>query len=638
MSHHTLDDKFLSRKSGSFASRAALMARSVLLLLAGFATATPSLHAQTTAQIQAAQTAIEKYIPAGQTIVTTSSSALGAAVAAVLRTNTNTALLPYYFAESALLPYPYPTGTVRAEPNRDAAAAVVTGSAIWQIAATGTTAKVTLADFYADVANITDSVIDVSGANTAKDLTLQGRIGVLKSALAEITARYGVTPYATYKANLLGSDTVLGEKLLADTFLEGLANKGLTTLLEDAMPGVTGTNVALAPTLANAFVAGLITTSSNTFSWPDKAQGATSSTFAVSILATIAGNATTDELVSHTIGTKIYANATANLGSLALFGEALFAAYPNVEAKVTQGIAAAITPAAENENTRYNLAYILAKANPANVVGIDEGMTYVDPFYAGGAAGFTAGCFSGILATGASGTSTLAAFAPKIASGVGSVLGQDGNSLTQVASIFSTYVGQGTLSASNAGVYTVDLITGAETSTVLASQFTGKAAGAGGGKLNLTTPVTATVLDLASITDVMADGIIKYYGTKINTTDASIAAAEIGALAEDVAKFVGNEAFTDSQNPKDSGSVGVFIAATLDDYIVALKLDGGSTAATSPQTLALNDIAVDVKKVVTNSTYDTEITNQETDAKNKDSVFAAITGPIAVQETTVTNL
>jgi hypothetical protein len=60
--------------------------------------------------------------------------------------------------------------------------------------------------------------------------------------------------------------------------------------------------------------------------------------------------------------------------------------------------------------------------------------------------------------------------------------------------------------------------------------------------------------------------------------------------------------------------------------------------ASATKTDILNDIKTDVEAVVTNSAYDTEITNQ-VNAAGSGSIYAESNyGAITVQETAVTNL
>ncbi len=540
MSHQSFNGPLPSGKSGSRAVRAAV------LVCAALALAVPSVKAQTAAQITSCQTAIENYLSAHSegTIVTSSSTNLATAVAQVIKSNTNTALTPAFFAESALLPYPYgtngSTGAVRTDVsptfNRDAAAVLVTGSAIGQVIATGTNATVTPAVFAANVAAITDKVVDVSGTNTAKNLTIDGQTSVVKTALATITNAYAPAN-TTFKTTLLNTDTALGTALLVDTNLESLPANGLMTILKGAMPGISGTNPAPAPFVAKSFVTGLLTTGSNTVSIPDNAQGETAPKFAVDILTNVVTNTIVDEWVANEVGIKVYNNNIVHQSNLVNIGLALFVAYPNVTGavfKFAQGLTDAVTQGVNQENQRIAFVAALTTANYQRAVPILKGAVFADPYYAGssvvgGTGGFTYAVFNSIYAKS---PSALLSTATSAAVGVGNMLGQDGNALTQVADTYSTFLAAKKLAVASTGTYASDLIYGAATGA-FASYAVDAWGNGGGGKLNLGSSSTssniptASVLDLASIADLFADGVIKYYGSTLNA-NAATAASQIG--------------------------------------------------------------------------------------------------------------
>jgi hypothetical protein len=623
MSSQPVTGRLASTKSGSRAGRATFIARAAFILSAALAIAVPTLRADT-----AGQTELEAQIQSlqpGKTILSCSASVLAEAVANEIASPSNTCT-PQDLAISAMQVYPYPTGTAR--PDRETSSILVTKAAINELLTLGTDTQ-----FNIDAAQITYGVLSVGGTNTAINLNDEGQAEVAAAGIGTISDAYVAGTTAIPKATLLLADHAIGVSLSADTFLEGLSGKALVVIDEGALAGingVNGTSAAAAPLAAQSLVQGMVVTGTV----PDSAQGETFNEFAASLLSNtnVNVNASVDEYVANAIGAK---DNNANPTSLVSLAEYLIGPYytvPGFVTKVTQGIAADIPPVTTagdaQENNRIAFVKALVTQYPGTV-GIEalEGMVYVDPFYAGGPNGFTNGAFNALYTKS---PSDLTADAPIIATGVGQVLGQDGNVLTQVASTYSTFLGAGKLPVTSAGTYATNLITGAETSTVPASQFTGKAAGAGGGQLNLTTPVTATVVDLASITDVLADGIITYYGSSLNA-NASTAASEIGTLAEDVAKFTGSEAFTDTQDSSRSGSVGVFIAATLADYIVGLNL------ASATQTDIINDIKLDVDQDV-NAVQELQISNQMIDAENNDSKYISISGPVPVPVTACTNL
>jgi hypothetical protein len=612
--------------------------------LAGLALTLPSLKAQNVAITGSCQAAIEAYLTqhsygtAPDRIATSSSTQLATAVAAVIRANTNSALVPPDFALSAILPYPYGTNGAEPipEPERDADATLVTGTTVSVIIATGTT-TVSAANLELRVAETADYVIDESGNAAADDLTTAGRESVLSAALTAVTDAYA-SASVTFRTTLIQADQTLGKTLLADTYLENLASNGFTTILEVALPGVVGNNPGFAPSAAQAFVTGLITTSSNTFAWPDEngqtgGQGATINQFTVSILGDVVSNIYVDNLVSNAIGSKIFANATNSVTgreSLVALGEALINTYTasnpttttntSINGAFTAGLESSVTQGVDEEDQRIAFAESLTQQEVSSAIGIAAGAVYVDPYYA---AGFTSGIFAKIYA---SNHTTLATDAPSLAQVTGEVIGADGNVLTQVADTFGTFIGAGELSATNAGTYALDLIHGAQNGVLPA------AIGAGG-KFVIST--TTSVVDLASIADVLAKGVRTSFGSSIST-NATTFGSDIGLIAKNIAEIVTNYSFTDSLDSNHSVPMAEFVAGTLADYIVAL------TGATSAETTdALNDIKTDVDAVV-NTQVQADVNTAVTDAATTGNGFGGNAdgdyGAIAVQETTVTNL
>jgi hypothetical protein len=545
------------------------------------------------------------------------------------------------------MPYPYgtdgSTGSVRSEPNRDATAALIATDAIKQVIATGTTSSIDNAMFEEYLRAVTDSVIDVNGGQTGKDLTDSGRTAVLKNALTAITNACASASHGL-KVDLINGDAAIGKILVTDPFLEALPSDALTTILSGAMLGISGTNPVDAPYAANAFVIGLLTSSSNTFTYPNRAENETIGTFAASILSKVAGNTTIDTLVTNSIATRVYgsfSNFVNGRNALLTVGQTLLTTYtsanPAIETALTIGLESAVTQGVNQENQRVAFAEDLAGDKTASAVNIEKGAIYVDPYYAGQ---FTNGIFASLYSKS---PSTLTSDAASLATGAGSIIGADGNVLTQVANTFGTFIGNGELSATNAGAYAADLIVGAQTTSV--APITG-----GGGKWALGPSITAaSVVDLASIADVLADGVTKSFGSNV-TANASAFASDIGLIAKDIANIVTTESFTNSQKTSQSGPIAEFIAGTLADYITALQLDGGSTGAGSPQTLALDAIKTDVEDAInasgasqsTKNTVDADVatavdtspTHANAYAGNYDGDY----GAIAVQETTVTNL
>ena len=586
-------------KAGSLPTRLATL---LVAACALFTVTAPSLKAQTAAEITDAQNDIKAELSSG-TIVTSSSTVLATAVAKAIKADSSSTLTPAIFAEAALLPYPYPGGTVRQEPGRDSAAVLVTGSAIAQLVATGTSTKVTEIDFTTDVAAITDAVIDVSSTNASNKLTTAGREMVGKEALGVISDAYTANTGKVPRATLLAADEGVGKELATDSYLEGLSSDGLTVILESVMGGVNGvkgTSVAVAAFAAEYFTAGLVSTGSV----PNQSQGMTFPAFAVDILRPVSINQSVDELVLYELGLH---DDGANQTALVNIAESVFKAYPAGDTKFVQGLAGAIPKGNKSETARINFADALTTGTVAAAPKILEGMTFVDPFYA---SEFTTGVFNSIYAKN---PSTLLTDGTLIASGVGNVLGQDANELTQIANVYGTFISSGKLPTASAGGYATALIGAAESSDINSDRFTGAAAGGGGGLLKLGAAITnATVTDLASITDVLADGIVSFYKTAgtLNTSETSTAASDIGNLAEAVAKFVGTETFSDSSNSKESGPVAEFIAGTLADYIEAV------ISTTNTATAILNAIKTDVEKISTNSTFDSDISSAITAAED----------------------
>jgi hypothetical protein len=241
--------------------------------------------------------------------------------------------------------------------------------------------------------------------------------------------------------------------------------------------------------------------------------------------------------------------------------------------------------------------------------------------------------FNSIVASTA-GKTLLAKDAPKIATGVGMILGADGDVLTQVADTFGTYIGNLDLPAASAATFAKDLIKGAVKglpATVSVSAQTippGNAPVGAGGQLNVGATISAsTVNDLVAIVDVLANGIIQANGTASAAAIKSDA-TEIGALAAAVAKFTKNETF-------DSGITGVtqpqpvaaFLAGTLADQVMALT--AGDTAAQT----AINTAITKSVTAITNSSVDLAVK-----AAIADPLAYPVVGEVTPQETTITNL
>jgi hypothetical protein len=329
-------------------------------------------------------------------------------------------------------------------------------------------------------------------------------------------------------------------------------------------------------------------------------------------------------------------------------GEALFAKYPKAEAKITQGILASVAPtstsgtttAQGNDSTgRVGVLDALATALPADAVAIAQGGVFDDPIHS---PQFTAGVFDGIVASSSiKGTKTLITDAPAIATGVGSILGADGDVLTNVAATFCTYVTSGTLPVSSVPTYAADLIGGAVKGATPISQFSsveyansdltaGSIAGgalAVGSTKSPTVPVETSV-DLQSIEDQFADAIItSESGLFGNATVEKGIAMEIGTLAGDVAKATKGYDVSGGSTP-----MAEYLAGSLAQYISTVLGQTNQTFITE----AYGYIQTDVDAAAGNTaTIKTDVHNAILDAGSGDF---AVYGAVTVDETPVTNL
>jgi hypothetical protein len=450
----------------------------------------------------------------------------------------------------------------------------------------------------------------VDGTDAAGNLSAGGRAAVVKAGLG------AVSDSAVSDGSLLALDQSIGQTLAGDAFLENLPKGGLTTILQNAIAGIYGASgraQAVAPEAAEAFVQGLLATGV-----PD---GAVPPPFAVAILKNVAKNTNVDELVAYEVGLRDNASST-NLVTLAT---TLFKAYPAAIVKLAQGITAVTTPGFNNEAERIDYIRDLVAAQAGDAIPVVQGAVFVDPYYAGP---FTQGVFTSIL-TAPKGAKLLVADAPGIAGGVGSVLGQDGSGLTEVAEVFGQFISAGDLPAASAAAYATALIGGAVRSNVPA--FTGVAAGGGGGQLNLGAGITAaTVTDLAAITDLLANGILTADHASLTGTGLAKAASQVEALAAAAARFTRNEIFDNGNGT--SGAVAAFIAGSLADDVAALNLGDNGPASPQQVLFAAIDKAV------------TAVTNQAVDPavnavfKGQDYLNYPVLGAISGPETAVTNL
>ncbi|HEX4083284.1 MAG TPA: hypothetical protein VHY22_00125 [Chthoniobacteraceae bacterium] len=566
---------------------------------------------------------IEAALPAGKTILTATPQALAAAAGDAILSNTDPGISPANLAAAAFQPMQASVNgkvVVQVRADRNTSAALVAGATINALLS-GSDA--TLAG---DVAAITDSLVTVNGTAAAENLSLAGRTAVLKKALGVISD----TAVTTGSDSLLLVDQTIGQTLAADSLLESLPANGLITLLQHSLAGIYGVSgkaQPIAPEAAASFVEGLISATV-----PD---GTAFPALAVDLLKNVSQNESVDELVAYQFGFRD--NVPSDL--IALAG-ALYKAYPAAASRITQGIAAAVPQFSTSDYSRANFIQSLAAAQTTHAVAIAQGAVFVDPYYSGQ---FVQGIFTAIV-SGSGGGKLLVTDATGLATAVGQALGQDGAELTQVAAVYSQYLDTGALPAKSASVYALALIRAAASGVV--APFGGSGAGAGGGTLEIKAGITAaTVSDLASIECLMAEGIITGAGSALGNSQSAVtqAASEIAAMAGGIAALTKNEAFVDTADGGISVPVAVFLASSLSDYIARLGLPVFVTAngetGVAPTTILINAIQKSVKAQI-NSTVAGEVAGiVKAVIANPDlTQYTAVTGPISVQETAVTNL
>jgi len=377
-------------------------------------------------------------------------------------------------------------------------------------------------NFASDAATAVDNLMDADKTAADETAIVKAALGTISDAAAPGSS----SPIAV--DTLLAGDQAIGQALAADSYLEGLTKDALTTILQNAIAGISGIGgkaQTVAPEAAAAFVEGLVSSGV-----PD---GETIPDFAVAILKKVSPNTRVDELVAYQAGLQAYDGSQANLVALAT---AFLAKYPSAAdvIKLTQGITA-ILPA--GANTSFIEALTTARVKDA--VPIAEGAVFSDPDYAGE---LTEGVLNSIVTAPSGSAKLLETDATAIARDAGSVLGQDGNALTQVADTYSQLIGNFSLPVTSAATYATSLIKGAVTSKVPLSEFTGDAAGTGGGRLVVG---AATVTDLSSILDLLLTGILTADQSLLdNAAGLKKVASEVSALTAAVTRFTRNETFT----------------------------------------------------------------------------------------------
>jgi hypothetical protein len=609
MSHQSLTGNFLSAR-----------VRGALVALAALTISIPSVWAD-------AQGDISVFLPAGKTILTAKAADLATAVTAAIETGT-TGFTPAQLAAAAFQPV---GGKVRSD--RETSAAVVTDAVVTLFTSGTGHAN---ANFASIIGATVDSVVAVNGTlnNTKLTLTTAGQSTVIKDALGTIADGLGTTG-----TGVLAADAKIGAALSGDPYLEGIAKAALTTALQvgiEGINGVKGKSTTNAPLAAQEFVSGILSTGTLPND-PATPAPAAYNTFAVAILKNVSKNASVDEFVSYQVGLS----DTTGLVSLA---QALATKYttPATVAKIVQGVTADTT-AAIGEAGRQTFINALTVALSKDAVAIAQGGAYVDPIYSGS---FTAATFSGLVTDSTAKSNLATKYAAAIATGVGNILGQDGDELTQVALTYKKLLGANTLPPASAATYATDLITGAVKSKISTSAFTGAAAGLGGGTLAVgtgkfgSTVGNEVALDLSSVLNLFAEGIIN--GSSLATSkDVAAVAKEVGTLAEDVAKFVKNES---SSAGGTSQPVAAYLAGTVANLVNALIGNTGATTTTKGVTLtAFQVIAAAISKdvqAVTQSTKNADVDTIVAAAVTNFASFpsAGTAGALGTVESPVTNL
>ena len=600
-----------SLKTGSSLLRSAVAGVAALAAI-GFST--PSVWATvTTAQAQAE---IQAQLPSGKNINSASAAQLAAAVATAITTSTDAA--PAAFAAAAFAPVTVGS-TAKIRSDRNSSAPLVVAKAISVISGTDT-------NFAAQIGALDDSVVVVNGTNTRENLTIAAKEAVVKTSLETLSDEAVATTGATITGTELNAAaTQIGTSLATDTFLKTQPSLTLITTLQGGIAGiygVKGRDIANAPAEAAAYVQGILNGGiPNSLTTP---------VFAVDILKDVNTNASVDELVTNKIA------IADSFGDLPSVGSALIAAYSKEAVKITQGLVAAATAVNNTESNRVTVLTNLTALQPKSAASILEGSVYVDPYFAGD---FTGAVFQSVV-TGTPTTKTKAALATAAtaaATGVGAILGSDGDVLTQVAQQFGNEIGLTNLPATKAATFASNLVKSALNSTVPTtafSQFTGYPNGGGGGqfaggKTSLATAITRTALnDLASVVDLFAAGVIQADGgSSITGSGLSKAESQVSLIAADIAKLAKNEAFVAGNATSVAGFLAGSLANTIADLsLPALSQSGLFAAVEKAVSAASAADKTDVAAQFTGSTYLGDLYN------------ASGTGPIGTEETAVTNL
>jgi uncharacterized membrane protein YcgQ (UPF0703/DUF1980 family) len=599
------------------------------------------------AEVTVELASLNKTTAATISISTASYLQLVAAVDAAVTSNATSGVTPATLAASVYAFYPPLTSGSTVRADRAVSAPAVVEGVISQLLTNGNTAN-TPAQFATYAGQVTESVAAVNGTNTAGNLTLATREAVVEDALEVLANAYSsIAPNVTNftQQQVLAADQTIGADITADPVLSAQTASGLTTLLQTAIAGITGTKAtatAAAPWIAENFVAGIL--SANGGAAPN---GATLPAFAVSILKNVYVNANVDELVAYQVGLQ-----NNNQATLVSTGTTLFSHYPTAEAKITQGLAAAI-PVVSGSSDANRVAFVttLTDNQLTAATPILEGAVFVDPFYAADFAGAVMGqVYSSTTTVGTTTTHTgytlLATDAPTIATGIGSILGQDGDALAQVSGTFAQFVAAGQLPVASAATYATNLITGAVTSIFPAADFlqitgtnpSGQISSGGSLKVTSATILPETVTDFEAIEDQFADAIITADGSLLKTqAGATTVASLLGTLALDIASHTKGVTFTPTGS-STTAYVAQYLAGSLAEYLDSGVLSSTPfSGTTSALSLAIADIKADI--IAANGAAVTTAVDNAISAAAASSTAYAIYGygSITTDETAITD-
>jgi hypothetical protein len=481
------------------------------------------------------------------------------------------------------------------------------------LAASGTISALITAggtNFVTNAATAIDTLADQDLSTADITAIVKAALGTISDSIA--TSSSGAAILTTGTA----ADEAIGAKLASDSKLEGLG-KDFIKALESGIVGINGVkgkSQTAAPDAAQAFVEGLLTSStSGTVVVPG---GLTVDVFASDILSKVSKNGNVDSLVAFDAA-QVSGSSTTNLTALAT---ALFKKYPSVADKIAQGVigASVLSSGTASEANREAFVSALTTAETKDGAVIAEGAAFEDPNYAGQ---YTSSVFASLFSAG---SKVAVGEAGKIATDVGIALGADTDALTQVASVFSELTGSNLLPVASSATYMKDLIAGSLKGQKLASTTSGRTS------VHRETTTSTTISadeaqDFASILDLFAAGIVQSVGTSNPTKLAK----DIGTLVKDIAHFVAKDTATVIVNGTSTTEpVAVYLAGTLANYIAA--------SLGSAETDVFAAITKGVDSVISKS-IDSQVAALFAGTPPAYTDYTKV-GAITTPETTVTNL